>query len=391
LYFHEGKTMKSKYNLLVIFFSFCALSPSAGYTDEGDWDINTAYRLAAASECSYYTSSKKSVRDCFKKHIDNSRENGKKALAIFQDLNDGAIDILTPDAINAAILVKTGDDLIIAFRGTELIPQDWGNNFHLSDFKNIIIRFFQRELNKIYENERHKGFNESLTSLTREIKEKDNWKSLIQNSSGKTLYLTGHSKGGALATGATVDYKNDLKDLNFRGSIVTYTFEAARFFTAAGIDSNSSKLNEIWRFEYQHDPVPHAPLGEITYRRLVEQRDKMLALEEKSSKTFGEIATLIANMAMFHLLGTIGLPYDEIDRNNFNFLPAGKLAYVDSENKLCLPNNQCEKYDEYKNYEERFKESVQKNAENANVIHPLKFLIDQHSEGYLRSIKNEIN
>lgn len=126
LYFHEGKTMKSKYNLLVIFFSFCALSPSTGYAD---WDINTAYRLAVASDCSYYTSSKESVRKCFKEHIDESGENGKKALAIFQDLNDSAIDILKAGGINAAILVKIGDDLIIAFRGTEPIPEDWGGKF----------------------------------------------------------------------------------------------------------------------------------------------------------------------------------------------------------------------------------------------------------------------
>lgn len=129
LYFHKGKTMKSKYNLLVIFFSFCALSPSAGYADEDDWDINTAYRLAVASDCSYGISSKESVRKCFKAHIDGSGENGKKALAIFQDLDYSSIDILKVDDINAAILVKTGDNLIIAFRGTEPIPQDWGNNF----------------------------------------------------------------------------------------------------------------------------------------------------------------------------------------------------------------------------------------------------------------------
>ena len=260
LYFHKGKTMKSKYNLLVIFFSFCVLSPSVGYADGDDWDINTAYRLAAASECSYHTHSKELVKECFKTHITNSKENGKKALAIFQELNDGAIDILEADDINAAILVKTDNGLIIAFRGTEPIPQDWRRNFHLVDFEKIMVSLLKRELNGIYADGRHEGFDKSLKSLTEKIKETNNWKSFIQNPSGKTLYLTGHSKGGALATGATADYESD-----YNGKIVTYTFEAARFFTAAGVESNRPILKKIWRFEYQYDLVPHAPLGEVTY------------------------------------------------------------------------------------------------------------------------------
>lgn len=134
---------------------------------------------------------------------------------------------------------------------------------------------FKRELNKIYDDKRHEGFDKSLKSLTKKIEEVDNWKSFIQNPSGKTLYLTGHSKGGALATGATADYAK------FNRKIVTYTFEAARFFTANGVKSNSSNLSKIWRFEYQYDLVPHAPLGEVTYNYLIKERKRMLDLEKK--------------------------------------------------------------------------------------------------------------
>lgn len=241
----------------------------------------------------------------------------------------------------------------------------------------------KRELNGIYPNGRHTGFSESLASLTKEIREMNNWKSFIQNPSGKTLYLTGHSKGGALATGATADYD---------GKIVTYTFEAARFFTVAGVENNSSKLAEIWRFEYQYDLVPHAPLGEVTYNYLINKRDEMQALEEKSSKTLGEKLELFEIKTMFNFLGKLGLPYNKIESNNFNFHPAGKLAYVDSENKLCLPSNKCKKYDEYsKDYGKRFTESIRENARNAiDIIHPFGFSIDQHSKGYLEFMKNEI-
>ena len=84
---------------------------------------------------------------------------------------------------------------------------------------------------------------------------------------------------------------------------------------------------------------------------------------------------------------TLGLPYNKIESNNFNFHPAGGLAYVDSENKLCLSKNECEKHNDY---EKRFTESVRENAINSIDIHLFDFSIDQHSSGYLRFIKNEI-
>lgn len=91
---------------------------------------------------------------------------------------------------------------------------------------------------------------------------------------------------------------------------------------------------------------------------------------------------------MFYLLGKLGLPYDEIESNNFNFVSAGKLAYADSKNKLCL-DRKC-KDSEYDNYEKRFKESLNENTHHIISIHPFSFSIDQHSKGYLEFMKNEI-
>src|SRR5690606_28540051 len=156
------------------------------------------------------------------------------------------------------------NDVIIAFRGTEKTLEDWKNNARLVNIKTFLANSFKLELNEIYQEGRHEGFNHSLQSLTEKIKKSDIWESLVRNPEGKTLYLTGHSKGGALATGATADYDD------FKGPVVTYIFEAARFFTADGVNYNKPKLDGIWRFEYQHDIVPHVPLGKVTHEYLLE-------------------------------------------------------------------------------------------------------------------------
>lgn len=118
--------------------------------------------------------------------------------------------------INAAILVKIPNGVVIAFRGTEPDKSDWLNNFKLFIFHDLDQG--TREL--LYEKGRHAGFERSLQSLRSKILQNPTiWQPFANQAEG-TLYLTGHSKGGALATGATVDFRQS----DFSGDVVTYTF-----------------------------------------------------------------------------------------------------------------------------------------------------------------------
>ncbi len=373
--------MDLRYGLFAVMAAFFSLPSNPGYAD---WDQETAYRLAVASNCAYAIQNKNSVKRCFEQHISASGENGKAALAGFKCLPDDAIEIFEASSrrdgdilINAAILVKTGNDVIIAFRGTEKTFEDWKNNVKLIDIKTLLANSFQLGLNEIYKEGRHEGFNNSLKSLTGKIRKSDIWESFIRNPEGKTLYLTGHSKGGALATGATADYDD------FKGPVVTYIFEAARFFTADGVNYNKPRLDGIWRFEYQYDIVPHVPLGKVTQEYLL----------ELGSKT-GMFAAPVNRF-----LERIGLSLDTIKNNNINFVPVGQLAYVDSQNQLRINDDRCYGCSAY--YRTRFKEALTKNAHETlfdfsrhqmdRNHDPFHFVNEQHSYGYLEFLRNALD
>ncbi|MCO6428011.1 lipase family protein [Nitrosomonas communis] len=383
------------------------MSSNAGYAD---FDINTAYRLAVASKCSYATEeNKKSVNDCFSEEIRNSGKEGKEVLSAFKDLPNEKIEVFISESnlaankavntaivaaknlagkkenandteINAAILVQTGNDVIIAFRGTNPTPQDWMNNFLLTSVEDVSNV-------GLYKDGRHYGFDQSLKTLTEKIKNSEIWKSLLENPSRKTLYLTGHSKGGALAAGATVDYQNDFSQIE------TYTFEAARFFTAQGENDHKSQLDRLQRFEYQYDIVPHLPLGKVTYDFMLKNVRYITLLES--------IFSIPNNEKIKNWI-------EKVKTNNINFVPVGQLIYVGSDNK-CY--KQSDKIDPHEYYRKRFMESVEKNGsktlndfienifeksksifapEKIEAHSPLSFLIDQHNEGHLRFLKNAV-
>jgi hypothetical protein len=72
--------------------------------------------------------------------------------------------------------------------------------------------------------------------------------------SGKSLLLTGHSKGGALVDLAA--YR-----LVQQGIPVTaaYSFAAPRVGDTAFASAFDQRVPNVWRFEYQDDLVPHVP------------------------------------------------------------------------------------------------------------------------------------
>lgn len=357
--------MKSKLILAsIVIFSllFNTLSAKA----ESNWDITTAYRLAVASDCAYKApGGELAVIDCFNQKISEAPNNRPGVLNIFDGLSKDKVAIFrTPGEIvrheiNAAILVEIPDGAILAFRGTDGSPQDWLHNIFLISINSL-------KDGEIYAGGRHYGFSQSLETLTQQIINNPLWLSL-KSQENKTLYITGHSKGGALATGAAVDFNKE-----FSGNKVIYTFEAARFFTAEAVEDEVNKplLDRIWRFEYQNDLVPHVPLGEITYNYLL--------------KLKAEPGRFIDNREVFDwLTEKLNLPSDWLERNNINFRSAGKLAYVDNEKNE--PDRTRPDLNNHDYYKDRAWNSIK--ATFRHVPHPVEYAIAQHSECYLDYLK----
>lgn len=346
--------MKAMLLFLATFLSIGYTIPSSA--QNANWDDNIAFKLAVASHCAYEIKrgnsdsiNKRGVKKCLEDRAKKTRAE-TSALDVFLNLQDDAIETYlsgrqTNSQINAAFLVKIDDGTIIAFRGTEPNFSDWQNNFQLADFSL-----------EPYPNGRHKGFEDALSTLSEKITNGQIWRA-ISSDSEKNLYITGHSKGGALTQGATVDFE---VKYGFTGKIVPYAFGAARFFTAQGKEMSlrgSRWLNDLWRFEYQYDPVPHVPLGQITY-------DTLLRLE-KFTRTIAE--------------KSLDSPQDwesRIKENNINFVTVGKLAYVGDDNELDI----TQRFDNGNSYKNRLIASFKK-----FVGHPTnsaKFLKEQHNDCY---------
>jgi predicted lipase len=120
----------------------------------------------------------------------------------------------------------------------------------------------------------HKGFNDSIESffgkgIVKEIQ------SRLKSNRDSQLYITGHSKGGALAYLAALLLARRHREIPLAGVI---TFEAPRpghpnfveAYNSAGIDS--------LRYEFQNDIVPHVPPAGIFATSLTGLLKKSAAL-----------------------------------------------------------------------------------------------------------------
>ena len=137
-------------------------------------------------------------------------------------------------------IVKFPEFAFIVFRGSQTLG-DWINNFDIR-----VIRTFCGHI--------HYGFAKSLDSIPRDSIEKI----IATFKKPSKLYITGHSRGGALAflTGAI------LIKSGYRPTAI-YTFGAPKFGLASFRDwwkVNGSDV-QTFCFTNKDDPVPHLPPG----------------------------------------------------------------------------------------------------------------------------------
>jgi hypothetical protein len=140
---------------------------------------------------------------------------------------------------------STQHNVVLAFRGTMPEKPDWINNFEAQPVP------FLRVPGALV----HKGFNDSIESLfvrglVTSIRAR-------MNANPKArLYLTGHSKGGALAHLAARALKTNYPDLALGGVI---SFEAPRAGHASFAKAYNDNQIDGLRYEFQDDIVPHMP------------------------------------------------------------------------------------------------------------------------------------
>lgn len=247
-------------------------------------DFDRAYALATASYCAYTVGQAEDDRGaaravrCLKAAAGQGRDNAGLAAFknITQDNVEAFFDPKAPE--NAYLLIQTTAGVILAFRGTltppiapsdSLVPaavtadkvrelklfntffDDWRNNFNPA---------------AISAPARHPGFDDAWSGLRDHLIATDcaaacskfrSFVGQLNNTASARLYITGHSKGGALAVLAALDLPPRLG-----GDIapVVYTFAGAKVLTAAAAAQSGPAFKDMWRFEHAGDLVPRLPL-----------------------------------------------------------------------------------------------------------------------------------
>lgn len=196
--------------------------------------------------------------------------------------------------------------------------EDW-----LNDFEAVLTDFTKMPGVKV-----HKGFHDTVTSFFgQEIVKKIQ----ARLTRGTRLYITGHSKGGALAHVAALLLRTMHPNIPLAGVI---SFEAPRAGDASFAAAyNALKINSL-RYEFQDDIVPHLPLtGDlakfIASRPLIQVARKIFYPKSERSLTFEHVGEL----RFIDWLGNVvvdkpGLQEERNKRLRDKLVPFGALAIL---------------------------------------------------------------
>jgi hypothetical protein len=159
------------------------------------------------------------------------------------------------DQINAGLVGESDDGIVVAFRGT-LPPSSPNQGQMILDWVDDIDAVFVVDALGL-PGQVHQGFltalNDLWTGMSNVIMP------LISDKPTTPIYVTGHSKGGAMAYLAALRLKNKLPD----ASIYVATFAAARAGDQDFANAYNAALPHSARYEYADDIVPHLPPSDL--------------------------------------------------------------------------------------------------------------------------------
>jgi triacylglycerol lipase len=143
-------------------------------------------------------------------------------------------------------ILESPSSIFIVFRGTKTVG-DWG-----SDIYTIMETFsYTRNSGKV-----HKGFLSVYNSVREDVMEY-----LQDLDPKKTLYITGHSLGGALATLCTLDVSENTQ---FKQPVMI-TFAAPRVGNKAFVEKFDNTIEAAYRIVNSEDYVPVIPPPELGF------------------------------------------------------------------------------------------------------------------------------
>jgi hypothetical protein len=264
-------------------------------------DFGVAYALATASYCAY------AVGPTFegKEQPDNGKARAFRCVRaassrdptlaklgfVVGNENDVSVSPRTGQGFSGVLsggggfdgylLLNTPMGVVLAFRGTLLppvSPDEATNLDRVDEMTKVAVNaaavaawgaFVSDWINNakapLDERQRHMGFDESWARLREHLKpscsagspESSAFCTFVAERGGvrPTLFVTGHSKGGALATLAGLDLGAALPNVPQR----VFTFAAAKSVASDEARSPAYDARQFWRFERGGDLVPTLP------------------------------------------------------------------------------------------------------------------------------------
>ena len=215
-----------------------------------------------------------------KKTFDSTAERLIKAVG-FKDTPKIFVGGL--EEINAALVGTNSDGVILAFRGT--VPPGIIN---LQSWVDWINDIFMKKLITVegITGKVHEGFWNSLASIWEPILVEVKKQMNAQNPP-LPLFITGHSKGGPLASFAAIRFKLEA-DINPE----VVTFASPHPGDIPFSEFYNSKISSNTRYEFGNDIVPHLPAKKAFLEHLSKTPLPGKLLQEAADWNYGPVGTL---------------------------------------------------------------------------------------------------